>query len=218
MACGIINPSSAKQYAFDRRAEFVEGVLLAMRLQKILQLPPRQPQKPDWSGYLPQNTGREITISAVGDCTMGYDTVFPAAGSFDDVFQKNGNDYSCFFAGVRQILENDDLSIANMEGTLTDINNRAYKGEKGPFYYFRGQPGYNKILQEGSIEAVNMANNHTYDFGVQGYNDTLRNLQKVGVTSFGNGKAGYMRIKGIDIGLLGYNVMSLMDEKTVLPG
>lgn len=139
----------------------------------------------------------EISISAAGDCTIGYDMDFGYKNSYNDFVDRYGLDYP--FKNVKHIFENDDLTIVNLETTLTDATKRAEKTFK-----FKGKPEYAGILQEGSVEAVNIANNHIYDYLDRGYNDTIANLKKYDIGFFGESHRFVREVKGIKIGCLGY--------------
>lgn len=141
---------------------------------------------------------RDIVISAVGDCTLGTDTNFGYSNSFTNVLDDNNRDFGYFFKGVEDIVQNDDLTIANLETTFTSSNNRVDKT-----FNFKGDSDYASILTEGSIEAVNLANNHTYDYGTTGYNDTIAALNEVGVPYFGYDDYVVLEFDGIEVGLAG---------------
>lgn len=136
-----------------------------------------------------------ITISVVGDCTLGIDKAFPAL-KFDTYYNQHGADY--FFRNVKHIFESDDLTIANFEGTLTDSTKRADKK-----FAFRGPAEYAGILTKGSIEAVTLANNHSSDYGYQSFLDTKTNLDAEGITHFGFDLVAIQNVKGIKVGLIG---------------
>lgn len=142
----------------------------------------------------------EIIISAAGDCTLGRDSKSIFSGSFDDEFIKQKKDYKYFFKNVKGIFETDDLTIVNFEGTLTNETKRADKK-----FAFKGSPSYINILKEGSIEAVNLSNNHTFDYLDKGFKDTVDNLKKGKIIYFGMNKRALTKVKGINIGFLGYN-------------
>lgn len=139
----------------------------------------------------------DITISAVGDCTIGYDMDFGYDGSYNDVIDRNGLNYP--FKNVLDFFKNDDITVANLETTFTNSEQRAVKEFK-----FKGKPEYVNILKEASVEAVNIANNHIYDYLDEGYNDTIENLNKAGIGFFGQGNKYIKEVKGIKIGFLGY--------------
>ncbi len=144
-----------------------------------------------------------VKLSFAGDTTLGSDLSRGYCNSFIDVYQKQESSYDYFFKNVKSIFDNDDLTIVNFEGTLTNSNARADKT-----YAFKGLPEFSNILKSGGIEVANLANNHTKDYGTQGYADTVKNLNKAGVASFGIDKPYITEIKGIKVGLLGYTAWS----------
>ncbi|MTI81000.1 MAG: CapA family protein [Firmicutes bacterium] len=144
---------------------------------------------------IPKN--KIIVVTAVGDCTIGYDINFGYPGSFNEAVDTHGKDYP--FQNVAGIFKDDDLTIVNLETTLTNSTERANK-----LFKFAGKPEYRDILPSGSVEAVNLANNHTYDYLQQGYADTLSNLKAVNVGCFGNGIKLVKEVNGVKVGMLGY--------------
>lgn len=205
---GLVNGDSSSNYNWQNNAQRLHGIIVLMKLQQVLNLPPVVQEGP-----IPDRTAhREITISAIGDCTLGTDPSFPYAGRFDATLKAVGNDYSYFFSNVRTVLENDDLTIANLETTFTRASKKADKGHQGAAYFFKGEPSYTEILKQGSIEAVNIANNHSYDYLLQGYQDTMSNLNKAGILFFGYDKKAIASINGIKVGMLGYNVLGRLEE------
>ena len=137
-----------------------------------------------------------LTLSVVGDCTLGTDETFDYDTSLNAYYDNNGKDY--FFKNVKSIFEADDLTIANFEGTLTDSDAREDKT-----FAFKAPAEYAQILTSGSVEAVNTANNHSHDYGEQSYTDTLTALDNAGITHFGYDDTAVMDIKGIKVGLVG---------------
>jgi len=141
-----------------------------------------------------------ITISAAGDCTLGSDESFGTVGTFDAEFINQNRNYGYFLGGVKPVFEQDDLTIVNLETTFTTSVQKAEKT-----FRFKGDPSYVNILKEGSVEAVNVANNHIYDYLDKGYSDTLKYLSEAGIGYFGLGNKYIATVKGIKIGMLGYN-------------
>ena len=142
-----------------------------------------------------------ITISAVGDCTIGYDETFGYQNRFDQVYAANNGDPAYFFMNVVDIFSDDDLTIANLENVFTKATKKADKA-----YRFKGPPEYVKILEEGSIEAVNLANNHMFDYFQKGYEDTIETLNNSSVRHFGYENRIIIEAKGIKIGLAGFHI------------
>lgn len=205
---GLFNGDNRGSYDWQGKAQRIHGIIVLTKLQQVLNLPPVVQEAPG----MVQNGQRQILISAIGDCTLGTDSRFPYVGRFDATLKAVGNDYSYFFSNVRSVLENDDLTIANLETTFTRASKQANKGHQDAAYFFKGDPSYTEILKQGSIEAVNLANNHSYDFLLQGYQDTMSNLSKAGLMFFGYDKKAIALVNGIRIGLLGYNVLGRLEE------
>ena len=137
-----------------------------------------------------------LTLSVVGDCTLGTDETFDYDTSLNAYYENYGADY--FLQNVKDIFSTDDLTIANFEGTLTDSDEREDKT-----FAFKAPASYASILTGGSVEAVNTANNHSHDYGDQSFNDTLAALDDAGIVHFGYDETAVMDVKGIKVGLVG---------------
>lgn len=137
-----------------------------------------------------------LTLSVVGDCTLGTDETFDYDTSLNAYYENYGAYY--FLQNVKDIFSTDDLTIANFEGTLTDSDEREDKT-----FAFKAPASYASILTGGSVEAVNTANNHSHDYGEQSFNDTLAALDDAGIVHFGYDETAVMDVKGIKVGLVG---------------
>ena len=139
-----------------------------------------------------------LTISAAGDCTLGTDEYFYYPTSLPAKYEEE-QDPGYFFQEVEPIFSQDDLTIVNMEGTLTQETSR----KENEIYAFKGDEEYAQILTEGSVEAANLANNHSYDYGEKSYTDTIQALEDVGISTFGYDRTAIVDVKGVKVGLLG---------------
>ena len=157
---------------------------------------------------IPEDNAVYITITAIGDCTLGTDVNFARIGNFTSEVEANKNDYAYFMKNVKRYFECDDLTIANFEGTLSDGGYRAPKK-----FAFRGAPDYVEILSGSSVEAVNLANNHSKDYGDVSYEDTRSIMSANGITSFGIDEIAVVDVKGIKVGLMGTNALNRMARR-----
>lgn len=139
----------------------------------------------------------DITITAVGDCTLGGDIPTGAYKSFAAYYDNYGPDY--FFENVRDLFESDDLTIVNLEGPLTTSEKI-----RGRTFNFRGLPEYVNILSGSSVEICNVANNHALDFGMDGLYETAEVLENADIGVSGFGRMYYTDVKGIRVGSLGF--------------
>lgn len=156
-----------------------------------------------------KNSSKEstsITISSMGDCTLGTDENFDKSTSLNAYYNEYGADY--FFKNVRSILEADDLSIVNFEGTLTEETSRADKT-----FAFKAPAEYASILSGSSVEAANVANNHSKDYGTKSLEDTITNLINAGIAPFGYENVVVLDVKGIKVGLTGIYELAEHEKK-----
>ena len=100
-----------------------------------------------------------ITISAAGDASLGNHQGQDYYFSFRQEYDKAEN-AGYFLENVYDIFSKDDMTILNLEGTLT----YSEKLREGQTFCIKGDPEYAKILTYGSVEAVGMANNHRLDY------------------------------------------------------
>ena len=120
----------------------------------------------------PMETGpQEIryTLTFAGDCTLASDP-----GNFASPYgfiETVGTDYGYPFRNVAEYFENDDFTIINLESVLAD---GGYSADK--LFTFRGPTAYTEIMTGSSVEAVTLANNHTGDYGKEGYDSTIQAL------------------------------------------
>jgi len=146
----------------------------------------------------------KIIISGVGDVTLGY--------RFNEKFRQIENElgeeaaFAYPFKNVLKYFDEDDVSIVNLEGTLT-----SYDKKRPKKFNFKGEPRFASCLNYGDIEAVNLANNHFMDYYEQGAIDTIDALVEHEILYCGGGKnigdAAFPRvidIDGIRIAFLGF--------------
>lgn len=143
----------------------------------------------------PEPEPEYFIISLVGDCTIASSQhIKGSASAFESVV---GTDYSFPFAKTVQYFENDYLSIANLESTLTTAQQ-----SNGATFTFKSDPEYARVFTEGGIEAVVLGNNHADDYGAPGREDTRAALDAEGILyAADNGICVFEKENGIKIGL-----------------
>ncbi|HKL98705.1 MAG TPA: CapA family protein [Mobilitalea sp.] len=148
---------------------------------------------------IPEEIYDTIVISAAGDVTLGRDLNYGYERSFDHELKLQDNNYSYFFQNVKDIFEKDDLTIVNLETTLTTADKPSEKK-----FRFKADPSYVEILRAGDIEVVSIANNHSHDYLERGYVDTLNTLDSGGIGYFGYEHRYITEVRGIKIGIAGF--------------
>ncbi|MBR1586069.1 MAG: CapA family protein [Clostridia bacterium] len=148
---------------------------------------------------------KQLVVTFVGDCTLGSeDRLRDTDTAFDSYLKNNG--YTYFFEKVQSVIAHDDLTVANLEGVFSN----SASGKVKKTYNFRGPVSFVNVLTQSSIECVNIANNHSLDYGANGMKDTVNTLTKAGVHWFGTNDV-YHRTcvfhkNGVKIGFLGVEI------------
>lgn len=150
----------------------------------------------------------ELLLTFTGDCILGTDEFFAWDTGFNAYYERYGGEY--FLDQVRDIFREDDLTIINMEGTLTEETTRLEKQ-----FAFKGDPQFVDILTSSSVEAANVANNHSHDYGEQSFLDTVNILEKNNIKTFGYDDTAMITVKNIKIGLFG--IYELDDHLARIP-
>jgi len=138
-----------------------------------------------------------LVITLAGDCTIGSEGKYVnSKNSFVQVVAEMG--FAWPFSGVIGLTANDDLTLVNLEGAFTNATRAQNKR-----FTFRAPPEYAEVLTLGSVEAVNLANNHTLDFFERGMLDTKQALDERGIAYCSHSEPTVVEIKGRRIALLG---------------
>ena len=109
-------------------------------------------ERADGSDWRLQDDGSVIvTISATGDVTIGGDTRKSGKSIFDKQLDKEPSGLNFPMENVAEIFAQDDMTIVNFEGTLTNT-----KSATKNTYSFAAPPEYVQVLTSGNIEAVSL--------------------------------------------------------------
>lgn len=146
-----------------------------------------------------------IKLSFIGDSLIGSFKGENYEGNFRDLLEKNAYGYP--FKNVLSVFKNDDFTIANGENVFTDRNLTEIYKDHNPAYWYYAPSRFANIYKESSIEVVSVMNNHTYDYGNDGYHDTIDALKKVNVM-VGDEKPVILEKNNIKIGLLCINLFA----------
>lgn len=85
------------------------------------------------------------------------------------------------FEQIKPILAEYDYIIANLESPFTDlVSSRVCKS-----IHIKSPPDNTRLLQYLGVTAVNLANNHVFDYGQQGYRSTIEALDAADIRYFG---------------------------------
>jgi poly-gamma-glutamate synthesis protein (capsule biosynthesis protein) len=86
-------------------------------------------------------------------------------------------------APVRRLLRGADLTVGNLESTLSTDGEPQQPGDDS----FGGSPALVPVLEDAGFDALSLANNHTGDYGEKALRQTVRTLQQSRIRPFGAG-------------------------------
>lgn len=148
--------------------------------------------------------GPFIEVVAVGDVVPGR--------TVERRILAYGGDYTRPFVRVAPGLRQADLTIANLEGALSD---RITPPTDPTTFYFVGSGRFCEGLRYAGIDGVSLANNHSMNFGATGLSDTLSLLHRAEIAPFGAGidlaaarRPALFEVDGITFAFLGYDAIT----------
>lgn len=161
------------------------------------------------------NAPRTVTIVAVGDIMLDR-TVREKIDAY-------GPGYP--FEDIKQIFAGADIAVGNLEGGFTD--NPSVSMSNHEILHFTFDPSLAAELKKLGFTALSLANNHSADFGMRGYDSTVKYLELAGIAPFGSpsndfGIATMLEAHGLKVALIGYHefyspsVQPIVDEIEIL--
>jgi gamma-polyglutamate biosynthesis protein CapA len=140
-----------------------------------------------------------VTVLAFGDMMLDR--------KVREQINKNGPEYP--LALIKDFLQSNDVVVANAEGPFT-FNNSVTLGVKNAPLQFTFDPAILPTLKKLGFTLLNQANNHTLNFGVAGFQQSVLSIESVGLNWFGDPsnkevKPYIAEIRGEKIAFIGYN-------------
>jgi hypothetical protein len=143
---------------------------------------------------------RAIHVTAVGDIMMGSTHPTPILPPEDG---------QSLFRQVKSILKGGDIVFGNLEGPLTDggLATKCGKNQNHPnmCFEFRMPTRYAKHLSDAGFTVLNVANNHSLDFGTDGLNNTIKTLKAEELIPIGGMGLGFLNVRGSRVALVGFS-------------
>ena len=159
----------------------------------------------------PEPAGNQdrFLLTFAGDCTFGANAnnYYAQLGFVKTI----GDDYGYPFRNVLSYMENDDFTMVNLEGPLCD-DGYPTNGN----HVFHGPTAYVNILSQNSVEAVSLANDHTDDYGVAGYDTTCSVLNDAYISYVETDSSQIVTLEsGLTIGLYATNYIKVDKDALV---
>jgi poly-gamma-glutamate synthesis protein (capsule biosynthesis protein) len=135
-----------------------------------------------------------MRLALIGDiCLNGSLGIMDDRQSFD------------YFSDLEKLLKGYDYIVANLEAPI--VNCQAPGVWKS--IRLRSDPGSEKILKYLGINAVSLANNHIYDYGIEGLESTKSALKRAGIEYYGiQNKELTVKCKTENLLFCGYSCLS----------
>jgi len=133
-----------------------------------------------------------VTIAAVGDTMLGTTPTLPASPA-------------TYLAPLRSALAG-DIVFGNLEGTLTyQTASKCGGAPSSSCFAFRVPPDFASALHEAGFTILSNANNHSFDFGQAGEDQTVHALHRAGIAQTGlPGEITIVHAKDLRIAFLGF--------------
>jgi hypothetical protein len=147
--------------------------------------------------------GDLLTLAAVGDTAIGVTPTLPA-------------EPATYFDPIKGELKG-DVVFGNLEGALTDVSDSPKCGAgSSECFAFRAPPEYAEYLAAAGFTLMSNANNHSYDFGAAGEDETIEALHRAGIEQTGlPGEVTVVKAGGRKVAFVGFapysNTASLTD-------
>src|SRR5690242_20166355 len=155
------------------------------------------------SYIVPRDPSKIRTLLVTGD-------VIPARGV--DYFATVRHDFLWPFRRTADYTKNADVTLINLESPL--FAGCPVNPNSG--FTFCGDARFVNGLTYMGADVVNMANNHTTNYGAQGVQLTEQLLQSHGMQVSGEGPVAIVDVRGIKFGFIGFNGVGRAIDKVAL--
>lgn len=139
-------------------------------------------------------SSQKTSIIFAGDVMLGRSVM---GKSIDN------NDLYYPFRKVSGYLSDSDITMVNLENPIIKDCPRVVGG-----FTFCTSPAIAKGLVFSGVDIVNLANNHTLNYGRDGFVQTQRYLDQMGIKYVGNGNLEIISKNNTDFGFLGFDLVS----------
>jgi poly-gamma-glutamate capsule biosynthesis protein CapA/YwtB (metallophosphatase superfamily) len=133
-----------------------------------------------------------VAIVATGDIVMGSTPNLPPDGG------------RSFFSDVQTDLAG-DVVLGNLEGTLSTGGSSKCGPSSTSCFAFHTPPSYARWLKRAGFTVMNLANNHAFDFGEDGLDQTIAALDRSGLLHTGRpGEITVQKVGRIRVATVGF--------------
>jgi len=172
------------------RKKVIVGLFIAVILLVGLSIN-RLPEYSKIAKSTPEESVESFTMISTGDVGLGR---------YVNYMIHLNNDPTYPFTNVANYTQNADLTIISLENPLIENCPIVVTGFK-----FCGKDTNVEGLLYAGVDAANLANNHTTNYGHSGLEETVRVLKEGGIKGYGlDNSIEYIELKGHQIALIGF--------------
>jgi UDP-N-acetylmuramoyl-tripeptide--D-alanyl-D-alanine ligase len=173
----------------DNYLDIIDDLIRDIRPDDILLLKGPDPSKEKTKNIVAHLLAHQESVFSclfVGDCNFGesYQERYKREGQ-GNILELKGYDYP--LDRMRAMLISADLVIANLETPLTSLRKSPFKNLKSWLHHSDTKSSPECYLRH-NMNVVSLANNHCFDYGDEGFNETLNVLKEHNITYFGGGE------------------------------
>lgn len=119
-------------------------------------------------------TIKTVKIAAVGDILCQMDMI-------KDAYSDGNYDFSHMFSNITKYVQNSDIAVGTMETNFTENNYSGSGNYNAPIEFLQA-------VKKSGINLISLAHNHQLDYGIEGRNTTIENIQKqeINITGISN--------------------------------
>ncbi|MBP6856032.1 MAG: CapA family protein [Candidatus Pacebacteria bacterium] len=146
--------------------------------------------RPQDEMVLGENSLGKITIGFVGDIAPAH--------------RENEFEIKNFFAHVETHLQAPDIMVGNLEGTFSMMGTPKCDESISGCYLFSGTQEFLDEITNSGFDVLSLANNHAYDYGKEGFDETKRVIAQNGLLAVGDKDSiGYKRFGDTMVAFVG---------------
>ncbi len=148
----------------------------------------------------PEDLTFDITLSFTGDMILASNLNQTTGGSFNEYAENNPPEY--FLSKVKDIFTADDFTIVNLENVLSDKDLTPIEKDYEPAFWFISKASNVEILSTAGVEGVTLSNNHTGDYGHEGFKETADAVVNAGMQYGDNAQIMYFEKNGFTVAVI----------------
>lgn len=175
-------------------ASFLGIMLLVASRPKSVAAPGKTQTPNPVEYFINEVSGVQTSIILTGDVMIGRSVMTQSLKKNDPIYP---------FLKVKETLKNADIVFVNLENPVIGDCPLSDSGFK-----FCARPIMLEGLVASGVDVANIANNHTTNYGIEGFNETKKYLTDAGISYVGDGNLVIKENGGTKFGFLGFNYVS----------